>query len=47
MEMVYGHVFPLSSVWKYAGKWVIHEEKWMSVRNNQIGKMVSLYPIYS
>lgn len=35
-EAVYGHVFLLLLfLWKYAGKWVMHGEKSMSVRGNE------------
>jgi len=45
MDMAYGHVFPLSSLRKYAGKRGIHGEKWMSVGNDGTSNIVSLYSI--
>lgn len=41
--MAYGHVFPLSSLWKYEANGVICGEKWMSAGNDGISKMISLY----
>ena len=43
--MAYGHVFPLSSLWKYEANGVIRGEKWMSVGNDGISKMISLYTL--
>ena len=46
-EMVDGYVFLLSPLWKYAADGVIQGEKWMSVGNDVMSKMISLYSIYS
>jgi len=45
----YGHVFLLSSVWKGSMEenGAVREENWMSVGNDGMGRMISLYSIHS
>jgi len=44
-DMVYGHVSPLSSVWKYVDKW---GQTWreMDECSDGMGKMISLFHIF-